>query len=86
MWYMVFDKPPCNNRVVPLYFLRKLWDEFILGKHVNYFDMGDLQGVVLESTKDQDHSIHDPMLGPHHPMQRTTPLPNILLLQITCKK
>jgi hypothetical protein len=42
---MVFDKPPCNNREVPLYFLRKLWDEFILGKNVNYFDMGDFQGV-----------------------------------------
>jgi hypothetical protein len=35
MWYMVFDKPPCNNREMPLYFLRKLWDEINLGKHVN---------------------------------------------------
>jgi hypothetical protein len=25
-WFMVFDKPPCNNREVPLYFLRKLWE------------------------------------------------------------
>jgi hypothetical protein len=23
-WFMVFDAPPCNNREVPLYFLRKL--------------------------------------------------------------
>jgi hypothetical protein len=30
---------------VPLYFLRKLLAEFILGRHVNYFDMGDFQGV-----------------------------------------
>jgi hypothetical protein len=34
-WYMVFDKPPCNNMEMPLYFLRKLWIEFIMGKHVN---------------------------------------------------
>jgi hypothetical protein len=32
---MVFDKPLYNKRDVPLYFLRKLWDEFILGKNVN---------------------------------------------------
>jgi hypothetical protein len=41
---MVFDEPPYNNREMPLYFMRKLWDEFILGKHVNYFDIGDFQG------------------------------------------
>ena len=44
-WYMDFDKPPCNNREVPLYFMRKLWDEFILGNHVYYFDIGEFQGV-----------------------------------------
>jgi hypothetical protein len=49
-WFMVFDKPPCNNREVPLYFLRKLWEEFILGHHVNYFDIGEFQGVGLGST------------------------------------
>jgi hypothetical protein len=49
---MVFDKPPYNNREVPLYFLRKLWDEFILGLHVNYFDMGEFQGVGIGSTLD----------------------------------
>jgi hypothetical protein len=42
---MVFDKPPCNNREVPLYFLRKLRAKFILGRPVNYFDIGDFQGV-----------------------------------------
>jgi hypothetical protein len=41
---MVFDKPPYNNRDVPLYFLHKLWAEFILGLHVNYFDIGVFQG------------------------------------------
>jgi hypothetical protein len=40
-WFMVFDKPPCNNKEVPLYFLRKLWVEFVLGHHVNYFDIGE---------------------------------------------
>jgi hypothetical protein len=40
-WFMVFDKPPYNNREVPLYFLRKLWTEFVLGHHVNYFDIGE---------------------------------------------
>jgi hypothetical protein len=49
---MVFDKPHCNNREVPLLFLRKLWVEFILGKHVNYFEMGDFHGVGRGSAKD----------------------------------
>jgi hypothetical protein len=47
---MVFDKPPCNNSEVPLYIWRKLWEEFILGHHVNYFDMGEFQGVGQGST------------------------------------
>ena len=38
-WFMVFDKAPNNNMVVPLYFLRKLWVEFVLRLHVNYFDI-----------------------------------------------
>ena len=38
-WFMVFDKPACNNMDVPLYFLRKTWAEFVLGLHVNYFDI-----------------------------------------------
>jgi hypothetical protein len=38
-WFMVFDKPPYNNIEVPLHFLCKLWVEFIMGLHVNYFDM-----------------------------------------------
>ena len=43
--YMVFDIPPHNNREVLLYFLRKLYVEFVMGKHVNYFDMLGFQGV-----------------------------------------
>ena len=43
--YMVFDIPPHNNREVPLYFLQKLYPEFVMGKHVNYFNMLGFQGV-----------------------------------------
>jgi hypothetical protein len=45
MWFMVFDKPPCNNREVLLFLLRKLWAKFILGFHVSYFDIGEFHGV-----------------------------------------
>jgi hypothetical protein len=51
-WYMVFDKPPCNNKEVPLYFLQKLWAKFILGRHVKYFDMGDFHRVGRGSSQD----------------------------------
>ena len=44
-WYMVFDSPPHNNREMPLYFLRKLYAEFVLHKHVNYFSYLDFQGI-----------------------------------------
>lgn len=43
-WYMVFDQPPCNNWEVPLYFLRKLYCEFILGEKPNYFNIQQFQG------------------------------------------
>lgn len=36
-WFMVFDKAPSNNGEVPLYFLTKLWEEFVMGQHVNNF-------------------------------------------------
>jgi len=76
--FMVFDKPPCNNREVPLYFLRKLREEFILGHHVNFLDIGEFQEVGLGSTHDREHARHDPMLGPHPPRWRLNPLLNIL--------
>jgi hypothetical protein len=63
----VFDKPPCNNREVPLFFFRKLWVEFILYHYVNYFDIGDFQGVFLGSAQDPEHARNDPMLG-HAPL------------------
>ena len=42
---MIFDMPPHNNREIPLYFLRKMYAEFVLGKHVNYFDILAFQGI-----------------------------------------
>ena len=44
-WYMVFDEDPHGNRDIPFYFLRKLYAKFIVGKHVNYFDILEFQGV-----------------------------------------
>jgi hypothetical protein len=57
-----------------LYFMRKLWVELIMDKHVNYFGIGHFHGVGLGSSQNQENSRHDPELGP---------LPNILLLQRT---
>ena len=31
-WWMVFDAPPCNNHEVSMYFLKKLYCEFVLGR------------------------------------------------------
>ena len=44
-WYMIFDENPHGNREIPFYFLGKLYGQFILGKHVNYFDILEFQGV-----------------------------------------
>jgi hypothetical protein len=41
---MFFHKPPYNNKEIPLYFMIKLWVEFIVGKNVNYFYIGDFMG------------------------------------------
>ena len=49
-WYMLFDKIPCNNNEVPLYFLRKLYCEFILGEMPNYFNFYQFQDRVRGST------------------------------------
>ena len=70
-WYMVFDIPPHNNREVPMYFLRKLYVEFVMGKHVNYFDMLGFQGVGRGMPNT------DPMLGIEMPIHRYMhPMPN----------
>jgi hypothetical protein len=54
----VFDETLCNNKKVPLYFLRKLWVELVLGQHVNYFDIGELQGLGHVSTQDRENFRH----------------------------
>jgi hypothetical protein len=42
MWFIDFEKHHCNNKEIPLYFLQKLWVDYILGHHLNYFNIGDL--------------------------------------------
>jgi hypothetical protein len=38
-WYIVFYEDPHNNKGISLYFFKKLYVNFILGKRVNYFDI-----------------------------------------------
>ena len=63
-WFMVFDKTPNNNMEVPLYFLRKLWAESVLGLHVNYFDINEFHRASVRSSQDRDRARCKPMLGP----------------------
>jgi len=74
-WFMVFDKPPCNNVEVPQYFLRKLWAEFELGYHVNYFDITEFQGVGLGSAQDRPQAHRNPLRGPPAPRREPNPPP-----------
>ena len=53
-----FYIPPHNNREVPMYFLRKLYAEFVMGKHVNYFDMLGFQGVGRGMPQHRPHARH----------------------------
>ena len=57
---MVFDEDPHENRDIPFYFLRKLYAEFILGKHVNYFDILMFQGVGHGMPQDREGDMIDP--------------------------
>ena len=61
-WYMVFDEDPHGNRDIPLYFLGKLYAEFILGKHVNYFDILEFQGVGHGLPQDRQGARIDPKM------------------------
>ena len=45
----------------------------MLGLHVNYFDIAEFQGVGLRSSKDQEHAMHNPVLGPHPPQKMPIP-------------
>jgi len=44
-----------------------------MGKHVNYFDISDFQGVVRGSIHDREKARCDPELGPHPPRRRSDP-------------
>ena len=66
-WYMVFNEDPHGNRDIPFYFLRKLYAEFILGKHVNYFDILGNQGVGHGMPQDREGARRDPNRVPHPP-------------------
>ena len=56
---MVFDGDPHGNRDIPFYFLRNLYAQFILGKHVNYFDILEFQGVVHGMPQDREGARTD---------------------------
>ena len=72
---MVFDKPPCNNVEVPQYFLRKLWAEFVLGFHVNYFNIMEFHGIGFGSAQDRPHTHRNPLKGPASPRRESNPPP-----------
>jgi len=74
-WYMVFDEDPHGNRDIPFYFLRKLYAEFILGRHVNYFDILGFQGVGQGMPQDRQGARTDPNRVPRPP--RTPKPPRI---------
>ena len=62
-WYMVFDMPPHNNREMPLYFLQKMYAEFVLHKHVNYFSHLEFQGIGGGMPQNQPNArVRDPNL------------------------
>ena len=69
-WYMVFDEDPHGNKDIPFYFLRKLYAEFILGKHVNYFNILGFQGVGHRMPQDKEGYRMDPN---HVPCPSRTP-------------
>ena len=41
-----------------MYFLHKFYAEFVMGKHVNYFDMLGFQGVGMGMPQRQPHARH----------------------------
>ena len=62
--YILCYKHTCNNMKLPLWFARKLWDEFILCYHVNYFDIGDFKGVnCFLLAQDLASTRNNPLIG-----------------------
>ena len=64
---MVIDEDPHGNRDIPLYFLRNLYAQFILGKHVNYFDILEFQGVGHGMPQDREGGRTNPNCVPRPP-------------------
>ena len=65
-WYMVFDEDMHGNKDMPLYFLRKLHNEFILVKHINYFDNFGILGHMTRMPKDREHAkVYSHHVHPH---------------------
>lgn len=56
---MVFDEDPLGNRDMLLYFLKKLYAEFILGKHVNYFYIIEFQSIGWFISQDIENDRED---------------------------
>ena len=75
---MVFDEDPHGNRDLTFYFLRKLYAELILGKHVNYFNILDFQGVGHGIPQYREGPRTDPKSVPRPPCTPKT-LKHILL-------
>ena len=72
---MLFDKAQNKNMEVPLYFLWKLWVEFVPGLHVNYFDITKFQGAGLGFAKDWKRARRNPLLSP--PSTQWVPIPSM---------
>ena len=64
---MVFNEDPHGNRYIPFYFLGMLYTKFILGKHVNYFDILSNQGVGHGMPQDREGARRDPNRVPRTP-------------------
>ena len=73
---MVFDKPPNNNLDVPFYFIKKLYAEFLLGHHVNYFDIRPFQGVGGGMPQDREGAVRV-IPRPHVPLPPLPPPPPV---------
>lgn len=71
---MDFDVPSCNNREVPQYFVRKHCVEFLMGEHVNYFDITEFQGHGLGSSQDFPIARRNPLRGSLAPMREPNQL------------
>ena len=57
---MVFDAPRYNNQKVPMYFLKKLYYEFVLGEISNYFDILQSHGRGGGSSFERSRAHHAP--------------------------